>query len=698
MVNIIHLTFISFVSGWGGDGHRIITQLALGQISNKAQSFLYKLLGSERAVLTASVWADTDAAKRDYPDSGAYHFCNTPYRRCGEFRIDRDCGRTNDQVCIVTALADVIETLVDIEAPQHKRTDSLKFLIHLMGDIHQPLHVGFREDTGGNAIKLENPKNMDLHFLWDTWLVDQLVRATRPSSWKHVADSLLAVSPSHADGIPDDIFEDRDSLMAYVSNLATNTATLTTCSEAYRDHTGMFIRGRGHALDQKLYLARKLPVVQQQLNRAGFQLAQLIEAISDEEFRRRSSAKAERREARIEKAALFSKLGTSTARRFSSRFALLPIEFGPEIDDHSFSAIASPQVAVAKKVKSKKAGKPKSRDADFNSVLAEFEAIDEATKNYELIHGIDLSRIQAVLRSKPDGSHYRLVTDKATLLRDPEFLPMNFYIYKTYLPVNGTYELETFHFDLAYFGAKGANCSDEVRIRALLKLANKDCTIDISDLLSSPTDGTGAAVSAFAPVLDPVEAGMNFDLIPEMLAERTRRIAELANRLRKSKNLAEKRRPFIFAFNLGLENYQLAVFVYGNITAIFTRKTLTTNGDWMRVNWGPRLDGTSEQKRFLLLDTDIYEGCTNVDEFAVIHHLGSLSRVYANPDDARLRPSLMDELKAINYLASTKDDVNTIRTSPEREVIHQYVLYDDEDSAQKFKVLEWQRSSAVPLE
>ena len=434
------------------------------------------------------------------------------------FRIERD------KVCIVTALADVIETVVDIEAPKSKRTDALKFLIHLMGDIHQPLHVGFRYDSGGNAIKLDFPRNMDLHFIWDTWLVDQLVRRSRSSSWKALTDSLLSESPSASDVFSENMFSDREALMAYASNLATNTATLTTCTEGYTDHLGAYIRGRGHTIVEKSFLARMLPVVKRQLQRAGFQLAQLIEAISSEENRRRVSAKAVRREA---VGALFSNWMQQTCTASSeltrySKFSILPLDFGPEIDEEPSDALAS--TAATKKVVRRGAIKlSKSPEPDFDSLVKEFTAKDAVTRNYELVNGIDLSRIRSVLIEKEDGSHYRLVTDTAILDLDPTFKPTKFFIYTTYLPVNGTYALETFHFDLGYFVGRGKHFTDDVRIRALLKLANKDCTIDLSELLSCSTRGIAAAaeISAFAPVRDPAEACRNFDLVPSMLAART---------------------------------------------------------------------------------------------------------------------------------------------------------------------------------
>lgn len=711
---IIYLSLISLVSSWGGDGHRIITQIALNRISERAKAFLDSFLDSTKGIINASIWADTEAAERAYPGSSAYHFCNTPYRQCSAFRIDRDCGNYNDNVCIVTALADAIETLVDIEAAKPKRTDALKFILHLMADIHQPMHVGFRHDFGGNSIILDEPEGFNLHTIWDTWLVEKYAKSIKASSWKSVADYFSAVA-SHGAGAGSaghsmSIFEDRDSLITYASNLATHTATLSTCAEGYTDHNGAYIRGRGHAINERLYLARKLPIVEQQLSRAGSQLAQLIETITAEVHSRHGTAKADRREARI--AALFGNLMNQTTRAESQRksyletgFCVLPIEFGPETEDMVTSVVTTTRIPAAgrggRKQTKNRAGKgagvsAREEEVDIDALVSEFGELDAATKNYELINGIDLTRIRSVPHISPDGSQYRLVTDAANIERNPEYSTNSAYSYRTFLPTNGSYELVTFLFDSSFFLGKGKVFDDEVRIRTLLKLANKDCTIDISEyLLNINKTSSTTGIRALAPVREAGEAGISYELIPELKAERASRIARLAERSRRSSVIAERYRPFQWAFqNARLEKRSTA-FVYGDVIAIFTHKTLRSAGDRMRVNFVCQMRTAPEGPREIvyLIDIDIYEGCRCskelheilLDAYEMTHEM-DLSHF-------EIRPSLKQELIALNYIITTKDDPEVVLSHPDRAIISKYVLYSDEDSVQKFHGAEWQRAA-----
>ena len=705
---ILPFALFSIVSGWSGDGHRIITQIALGRLSERGTNFVESLIGS-KSIVTASLWADTEAAERAYPGSSSYHFCNTPYRVCGAFQMDRDCGNNKDSVCIVTALADAIETLVDIGENQVKRTDALKFILHLMGDIHQPLHIGFRHDYGGNSIRLDYPHEHNLHTIWDTWLVERLAIFFRASSWRQVADHLLKRSVPEA---AISISFDREGLITYASNLATNTATQTTCNEGYTDHTGgAFVRGKGNALNEKLYSARKLPIVEKQLTRAGSLLAQLIEAIVEEVGTRRAAAKAERREA----ASLFSRLVEEASKskleveRYSgSGFSLLSIDFGPELEEPACAVAETISVAASgggcqtsdKKTASKNQRKPhKAAAEDFDALVSEYREVDSASRNYELFNGIDLSRIRSVRRNRPDGSHYLLVTDAAFLDREPEYFPpMGGFKFRTYLPSNGTYELEHFDFDLAFFAGNGKDLNDEVRIRALLKLAKKDCTIDISEYLTNIDKplSAGVEITAFARVPQAGESGMSYNLVPELREARALRIEQRAARAKRSPHRGERWRPFLWAFQTAYSEGRLAVFSYGNVVAIFTTKTLRTAGDWTRMSLAREyrefLD--SSHTVFFFIDTDIYEGCRSLDEAHLV--IGEARKIAPTTDSAdfALRPSLKQELIAMHYLTTTKDDdPEVIRLHPNRSVIAQYVMYEDSDSKQMFLAVEWQTTT-----
>ena len=270
---------------WGGDGHAIITDIASSLVSDHGFRFLVRFLGDD--LIAPSRWADTDEALLRYPGSNSYHFSHTPYRDCKPFVLERDCLHGS---CIVTGLADAIQTSIHPNVSREERADALKFVLHLMADIHQPLHTGFREDDGGIHIPLNQPANMSLHDVWDYGLID---RAT--NDWRSFAANVLRSVRSCNGRFMDRIRSQTDivnilseeantsilpNIRQYVANIASDTVTTSTCRLAYQDENGNFIgdMGRDNLSDE--YFRSRIPVIKVQFAKAAVRLAQLIDAIS----------------------------------------------------------------------------------------------------------------------------------------------------------------------------------------------------------------------------------------------------------------------------------------------------------------------------------------------------------------------------------------------------------------------------------
>ena len=82
----------------------------------------------------------------------------------------RDCKLRN---CIIEAIAWYLQVLRSPDAPRNEKRVALRFIAHLVGDIHQPLHAGFAEDRGGNTVDVRfNGRKENLHSLWDTALLE----------------------------------------------------------------------------------------------------------------------------------------------------------------------------------------------------------------------------------------------------------------------------------------------------------------------------------------------------------------------------------------------------------------------------------------------------------------------------------------------------------------------------------------------
>ena len=84
--------------------------------------------------------------------------------------MSRDCPKGN---CVVEKIKEFSAVLANVELSLKKRKVALKYLVHFVGDVHQPLHLGNRKDRGGGKIRLTYlGKNVSLHYLWDGGLID----------------------------------------------------------------------------------------------------------------------------------------------------------------------------------------------------------------------------------------------------------------------------------------------------------------------------------------------------------------------------------------------------------------------------------------------------------------------------------------------------------------------------------------------
>jgi nuclease S1 len=152
---------------WGSKGHEIIAGIAETQLTDTARKRIKELLPQGTTLPEASTWPDK--AGRQIPDMDPYHYINFS-RDANTYDQQRDCKLRN---CVVEAIAWYVQVLKSPDAPRNEKRIALRFIAHLVGDIHQPLHAGFAEDRGGNSVDVRfNGRKENLHSLWDTALVE----------------------------------------------------------------------------------------------------------------------------------------------------------------------------------------------------------------------------------------------------------------------------------------------------------------------------------------------------------------------------------------------------------------------------------------------------------------------------------------------------------------------------------------------
>ena len=155
---------------WGINGHRIVGEIASHYLTGKAKKAVREILGSE-SIAMASNWADFIKSDSTLNYLSPWHYMNVK----GGLSSNQfnDFLKQDTITDAYTKLNFLIAELKNKSLPLDKKQFYLKLLIHITGDIHQPLHVGRAEDLGGNKIKVQwfnEPTN--LHSVWDEKLIE----------------------------------------------------------------------------------------------------------------------------------------------------------------------------------------------------------------------------------------------------------------------------------------------------------------------------------------------------------------------------------------------------------------------------------------------------------------------------------------------------------------------------------------------
>lgn len=150
---------------WGRLGHRVSAKLAESRLSPRARAVVTELLEPGESLADASTWADEHS--RDIRGSSAWHYINVPISS-PHYEARFGGSRAN----VISQIAEFRAVLADRQAPRARRRQALRFFVHLVQDLHQPMHVADRGDRGGNALPLRAGRyeNTNLHQLWDSGL------------------------------------------------------------------------------------------------------------------------------------------------------------------------------------------------------------------------------------------------------------------------------------------------------------------------------------------------------------------------------------------------------------------------------------------------------------------------------------------------------------------------------------------------
>ncbi len=154
------------VVDWGETGHRATGEIASYHLSKKAKKAIAKLLDGQSLALV-STYGDEIKSDPNYREFGPWHYVNYP------FGSDYETGPKSERGDVIQGINKCIAVLTDDTATREDKAFYLKMLVHFVGDLHQPLHVGIAEDRGGNTFQVQwFDDGTNLHRIWDSSMID----------------------------------------------------------------------------------------------------------------------------------------------------------------------------------------------------------------------------------------------------------------------------------------------------------------------------------------------------------------------------------------------------------------------------------------------------------------------------------------------------------------------------------------------
>ncbi|WP_299159884.1 S1/P1 nuclease [uncultured Tenacibaculum sp.] len=235
---------------WGPTGHRATGKIAENHLTKRAKRKIDKLLQGESLAFVSTYADEIKSDRKKYGKFYTWHYVNMP--------LDahyKDVEK-NPKGDLITGIKECVKVLKDENSSVEDKRFYLKMLVHLMGDLHQPLHIGQKEDKGGNTIQVQwHGRGSNLHRVWDENLINKW-----DMSYLELADNAKHLSKEQIKAVQNgdviDWMKDTHKLTKRVYGSA---------------KSGDKLRYR--------YSYDYFPVVREQLQKGGLRLAKLLNDI-----------------------------------------------------------------------------------------------------------------------------------------------------------------------------------------------------------------------------------------------------------------------------------------------------------------------------------------------------------------------------------------------------------------------------------
>jgi hypothetical protein len=240
---------------WGVTGHRTVGKIAAGHLTPQAKAAVHDLIG-DTTLADISAWPDEVRSQPAYRHTAPWHYINLPLGLSYADFEAKVKGMTQENV--YSALQQQEQILGSTASTRPQKVEALKYIVHFVGDVHQPMHVSREEDKGGNTIQLNYEGNgTNLHALWDSKLIDH----------QGLTFEQMAAAYDHA--TPAEIKQwQSDPLIRWIWE------SYQASSKLYEEVDAM----KSRAIDDNYYQAH-ITIVQDRIEKAGIRLAGVLNEV-----------------------------------------------------------------------------------------------------------------------------------------------------------------------------------------------------------------------------------------------------------------------------------------------------------------------------------------------------------------------------------------------------------------------------------
>ena len=255
LLAIAFLSISILLISWGVTGHRTVGKIAENHLTANASKAVHDLLGAE-TLADVSTWADEVRNEPEYKSTGSWHYINLPLGLSySDFQKQVE-GMSEANV--FSALHQQEQILTDKSTTREQKIVALKFIVHFVGDLHQPMHVSRAEDKGGNTIQLNyNGQGTNLHSVWDSKLIEHEGGDYQQLAAKYDHASPAEIKQWQSDPVIKWIWE-----------------SYTISSKLYAEVDAM----KSRSIDDSYYTAH-IGIIHERLEQAGVRLAGVLNVL-----------------------------------------------------------------------------------------------------------------------------------------------------------------------------------------------------------------------------------------------------------------------------------------------------------------------------------------------------------------------------------------------------------------------------------